>query len=494
MNMIKISPALEVSAFKILNTKTCVLSDNSLKNLSFVICEELLSNGIPFCVVDEEGVFKNLRIKYQILWIGDETSDVEMHYCDFKKLAEKAIDKSLPVILDVSKIEKPDRYLEEFFSELINAATNHRRPYLLVIDNAEKYLPEAELGIRTLREIALMRSGRGLGLVVLSGKPSLLDRNVLNYCSNQIIGHLVREEDLKSVGLFFTEEDKVDLKALGNNEFVVRGGFESVVNIHPRKRYINHKAIKTHFPFTSVKMKEMAPDLRRERIIESERVLERISKEESKGLVRLKRKYLLFGDEVEDFKSITKMFKRVVQVRVDEGGKQLNLLFDANTSLPYDYDNTLRVREEFGQFAGLTNDEARVMAIVSSESMCTAQFLKDRTGMKHHELSDVVAELMKKGKLVRFESEGGSGLLRTSSEFPAVAGLHALQAEIVGDTESSTEKVELDEKPIVNLIKVISPQATIANIKVLFYPFYKVEIASLKPRTVIVDAVTGIKI
>ena len=73
--MIRISPALEISPFKILNTRTCVLSEKNLDSAAFVFCEELLKNGVPFCIIDAKGEFNSLKTFYEMLWVGDEKSD-----------------------------------------------------------------------------------------------------------------------------------------------------------------------------------------------------------------------------------------------------------------------------------------------------------------------------------------------------------------------------------------------------------------------------------
>ncbi|MBR9679172.1 MAG: ATP-binding protein [Nanoarchaeota archaeon] len=492
--MIKISPALEVSPFKILNTRTCVLSEKNLENTAFVFCEELLKNGVPFCVIDTKGVFNRLKIFYDVLWVGGEESDINMHYCDFKKLAEKAITHSIPLILDTSKTSCYEEYLKEFFSNMINTATNSRRPYLIIINDSEIFLPETGDGITQLNEIALMKLGRGLGMILLSQKPSQIDKNVLHNCSNKLLGSLSKDDDIKSVNHFFNKENKLNLKELNDNEFIALGGFGKGNSINPRNRNITKQLLKERAIMTSLKMKKIIESLRKERTFKAEKVKERISKDESKNKIRLKKKYVLFGDEIEDIKRVSKVFKNVVEVTIEENGAEINLLFNATTGIPYYYDNTLHIRNEFGQFIELNDEESRTLSILSSEDSSTTQLLKDRTGMKHEEINNALSELMKKNKIIRAEDENGKEVFKTRNNIPMILGLSSMQSSIIGETEELSEKIEVNDKIITKLIKTINPDALIKEMKVLIYPFYKIEIASLNPRTVMIDAVTGIKI
>ncbi len=490
--MIRISQAAEISPFNILNRRTCVLSESKLSNVSFVLCEELLRNGIPFCVVDTKGDLKSLKIMYELLWLGRDKSDADMRYADFKKLSEEAVTSSIPIIFDVSEVSDSSKYVEDFMTSILKAAISHRRPYLLIINDAERYVPEEGAGIQALKDISMLKPGSGLGTVMLSENPSKMDRNIIRQCTNGIIGRVTKPENLKTVRRFENENES-ELPSLNDNEFFMLGGFGQTSKIILRRRIINEKLALEREIFSSLKIKNLAAKIRKEKVFGTERIKERITKDESKEKVKLKKRYVLFGDEIEDFKSINRVYKKVVQASVDDDGREFTILLNPETGVPYSYDNTLREMKEYEQVARLNEDEAKIMRLLS-EGQSTKQILKERTGMNPEALSAALRNLMDRNKVIRSEDEQGNELFSVSNEFPLIRGLAGLDSRIIGESTPLSETADINEKNAVKLIKAISPGAEVKELKMIIYPFYRLEIAGQNPRTAIVDAVTGVKL
>ena len=109
---------------------------------------------------------------------------------------------------------------------LYDIASAHKIPYLLILEEADKFIPQAKESIKKIEEISRRGRKRGLGLLVATQRPSFVTKNVLSQCNNQVIGKLSIENDLRAVDLFFGSRRRLEeLATLQPGEFFVMGGF-----------------------------------------------------------------------------------------------------------------------------------------------------------------------------------------------------------------------------------------------------------------------------
>tara|TARA_Y100000034_G_scaffold135760_1_gene208988 strand:+ start:2249 stop:4183 length:1935 start_codon:yes stop_codon:yes gene_type:complete len=116
-------------------------------------------------------------------------------------------------------------------------------PFFLIIEEAHNYLPERSFGeaksSRILRQVASEGRKFGLGLCVISQRPSRLDKSVISQCSTQIILKVTNPNDLRAIansveGL--TYESEKEIKNLNVGTALITGVAELplFVNIRPR--------------------------------------------------------------------------------------------------------------------------------------------------------------------------------------------------------------------------------------------------------------------
>ncbi len=116
-------------------------------------------------------------------------------------------------------------------------------PFFLIIEEAHNYLPERSFGeaksSRILRQVASEGRKFGLGLCVISQRPSRLDKSVISQCSTQIILKVTNPNDLRAIsnsveGL--TYESGKEIKNLNIGTALITGVSELplFVNIRPR--------------------------------------------------------------------------------------------------------------------------------------------------------------------------------------------------------------------------------------------------------------------
>ena len=196
---------IAVNAQELVTGRTCIIAQSGAgKSWGIaVLCERLLETGIGFCLIDTEGEYFSLKDRFSLIWIGSgEGCDAEIGKADIRSLMEGAIRSRTAVIFDVSEADMREE-VTKFAEILYDLESRLKQPYLLIVEEADKFIPQAGTSIKKIEEISRRGRKRGLGLMVATQRPSLVAKNVLSQCNSQIIGKLSIENDLKAVSLFF---------------------------------------------------------------------------------------------------------------------------------------------------------------------------------------------------------------------------------------------------------------------------------------------------
>ena len=242
MNLTIGADGFSVDADALATGRTCVIgASGSGKSYAVgVICEELAKASVPFAIVDTEGEYSGLKAKYDVIWVADdEKADERWGAFDPKQLAEQA-PNTAPLILDVSECMDPRGNIGAFLTSLYRTIDNKRTPYLVIVEEADKFIPQDGKALAILDEIARRGRKRGLGLVVCTQRPSLVAKNVLSQCNNQLIGKLNIRNDLQAVAQFFPKRElPKQLTSLEPGRFYVSG------TISPEPQLIQIRARET---------------------------------------------------------------------------------------------------------------------------------------------------------------------------------------------------------------------------------------------------------
>jgi hypothetical protein len=217
-----------IDAQQLVTGRTCIIAQSGAgKSWAIaVLCERLCAAGIGFCLVDTEGEYFSLRQRYPVLWVGsDERCDEDIEKVDLKDLMLRAVVNGTAVVFDASETDMREK-VSALADVLYEIATAHKIPYLLILEEADKFIPQAKESIKKIEEISRRGRKRGLGLLVATQRPSFVTKNVLSQCNNQVIGRLSIENDLRAVDLFFGSRTELEeLATLRPGEFFVMGGF-----------------------------------------------------------------------------------------------------------------------------------------------------------------------------------------------------------------------------------------------------------------------------
>lgn len=217
-----------IDAQHLVTGRTCIIAQSGAgKSWAIaVLCERLCAAGIGFCIVDTEGEYFSLKQRYPVLWVGsDERCDEDIERVNLREVMLRAVVNGTAVVFDVSETDMRER-AAALAEVLYDIASAHKIPYLLILEEADKFIPQAKESIRKIEEISRRGRKRGLGLLVATQRPSFVTKNVLSQCNNQVIGKLSIENDLRAVDLFFASRAELEeLATLQPGEFFVMGGF-----------------------------------------------------------------------------------------------------------------------------------------------------------------------------------------------------------------------------------------------------------------------------
>ena len=117
-------------------------------------------------------------------------------------------------------------------------------PFFLIIEESHNYLPERSFGeaksSRILRQCAAEGRKFGLGMCVISQRPSRLDKSVISQCNTQIILKVTNPNDLRAIGNSvegLTYESEKEIMNLPVGTALITGIAELplFVDIRPRK-------------------------------------------------------------------------------------------------------------------------------------------------------------------------------------------------------------------------------------------------------------------
>ncbi|MDD3372927.1 MAG: DUF87 domain-containing protein, partial [Methanoculleus bourgensis] len=192
---------ITVDAQEVVTGRTCIIAQSGAgKSWGIaVLCEQLLQARIGFCLIDTEGEYFSLKDRFSLIWIGSgESCDAEIGKTDIREVMHDAIRSRTAVIFDVSEAEDMRDEVAKLAEILYDLESRLKQPFLLIVEEADKFIPQIGVSIKKIEEISRRGRKRGLGLMVATQRPSLVAKNVLSQCNSQIIGKLSIENDLKA--------------------------------------------------------------------------------------------------------------------------------------------------------------------------------------------------------------------------------------------------------------------------------------------------------
>jgi hypothetical protein len=195
------------------------------------IVEEIFGHA-GIIIIDTEGEYCSLREKYPVMIIGKDIP-IQIETAEF--IAEKVLETNISVIIDLSmtEIEPGKEYVDKFLRRFFFLQTTAKKPYLVVVEEADEFGGEKGIAtstcVETLRNYTKKGGKRGIGILLISHRPAWVSKGILSQCGNKAIGKIEWPADLEVLEKYtriphaFVEK----FPTLGKGEFCFAGDWVS---------------------------------------------------------------------------------------------------------------------------------------------------------------------------------------------------------------------------------------------------------------------------
>ncbi|KDE56127.1 ATP-binding protein [Methanoculleus sp. MH98A] len=515
-----------IDAQELVTGRTCVIAQSGAgKSWGIaVLCEQLLQARVGFCLIDTEGEYFSLRDRFPLLWIGStDDCDVDIGQVNLRELMQNAICSRTAVIFDVSEADMQERvsYLAEVLYDL---ESELKQPFLLIVEEADKFIPQSGESIKKIEEISRRGRKRGLGLLVATQRPSLVTKNVLSQCNSQILGKLSIENDLKAVSLFFSSRKEAgELADLEPGEFFVMGKLsrENATKMRFGARLCEHRGLTPKLvpaePVEPVKpaRPSRAEPVRAEPCAPEDTSLEEpevppavenavipvLLREEALDIAKAKRKrrYRILEPE-ERIVSGERIYRPLHRVEVRYIGGLLrkstrtaSFVLDGCTGCIIEVDRGMKIRPGFSELLGLDEAAVKIVAGLANGGSTLTEIEADT-----HLAPGVVKKAMKSladVKLITEMKTVGDTKVYVPLLAADVPALSSLRQGADPPMESLREKpleAKVTESSLRTILKGLEPTAEIVGFETIYYPVYLIRFASERgERSIVLDGCTG---
>ncbi len=215
MSKLKISSELSLPIDAVTQTMAIVARKRVGKTYTAsVIVEELIENNCPVVILDPTGAWWGLRASadgksegYPVTIIGGSHADVPLEETAGKVIADLVVDHPGFYIIDSSQVESDaanQRFATDFAKRFYFRKEQHRFAMTLVIDEADVFIPQNPFGEekRMLHafDVIVRRGGiRGIGCIVITQRPAVLNKNVLTQCETLIALQISGSQDVDAI-------------------------------------------------------------------------------------------------------------------------------------------------------------------------------------------------------------------------------------------------------------------------------------------------------
>ena len=517
-----------VDAQELVTGRTCIIAQSGAgKSWSIaVICEQLLQARVGFCLIDTEGEYSSLRDRFHLLWIGSgDDCDIDIERANLRELMHNAICSRTAVIFDVSETDMREK-VTLLADLLYDLESGLKKPFLLIVEEADKFIPQSGESIKKIEEISRRGRKRGLGMLVATQRPSLVTKNVLSQCNNQIIGKLSIENDLKAVGLFFSSRKAVaELAELEPGEFFVMGSLSrEKVKMRFRDRLCEHRGLTPKLvPARPVRPAE-APraepahteparakpcDPEESRREEPEppqaaanAVIPVLLREEALDIAKGKRKRRFLILEPEErivsgervYRPLHRIDIRYIGGILRRATKTASFLIDGPTGCIVEMDRGLKVRPGFSELLGLDEAAVRVVAGLANGGSTQTEIEAD-THLPPAAVKKAIKSLAGAKLITEMKTVGDTTVYvpLLAEDVPAFSSLRPGAVDLsMEPLREEPLEAKATESSLRTVIKGLEPTAEIVGFDTIYYPVYLIRFASERgERSLVLDGCTG---
>lgn len=215
-------------------TKTFAILAQRRKGKTYtasVIAEELVAAGQPWVALDPTGAWWGLRAGVDggpkgglpVYVLGGQHGDVPLERTAGKLIADLVVDEPRWYVLDLSAFESKEaerQFATDFAERFYRRKAKSPDPIHLFVDEADVFVPQrspsGDQRMLGAFEAIVRRGGiRGIGTTLISQRPAVVNKNVLEQLDALIMLRVVGPNDQKALKTYVeahgTEEERAEL-------------------------------------------------------------------------------------------------------------------------------------------------------------------------------------------------------------------------------------------------------------------------------------------
>ena len=507
---INLSEDFNIDAQQVMTGRGCVIgqSGSGKSYLVGVIVEELCKLGLPFMVIDTEGEYASIKSKFNAIWISESNPSADIKPSErMGAVFAESMKYGIPVIYDLSDTLDKEASVQSALSALYSIEEGMKKPFLVIIEEADKFAPQVVRQKRNMiEEISVRGRKRGIGLLVATQRPANISKNVLAQCSYGFIGKLSIENDVQAIRILFSRQEQLDmLPRLQTGSFLpfgIEGAEEAVLRV--KRREVVHSGStpslsqaygRKNIPMAELlkeihgaaKPREAAPVQKQKasskRIVHLPSLVRRLSEADARSIARKKsrKEFMLFGSGTEEIESVSPGYLDAYMMRILIPSKKRGEYEDSTILMgdgfalrinPGKQVECVRVKS-----ARLPEAEARTLEEIQKSGRTTAEYMAKKLKMDEINAGSLLKRLEKKGQ-VRSEGKYYVPIVTHSFSIPE----DVRSVEDAPDAHSIYYHIKGGSRYMEKMAAALFPGSRIMWSKEAALPFYTIVMKGRKGR------------
>jgi hypothetical protein len=518
---INLSENFNIDAQQVMTGRGCVIgqSGSGKSYLVGVMVEELCKLGLPFMVIDTEGEYASIKSRYNAIWVSENNPSADIKSSDnFAAVLSESIKYGIPIIYDLSDTIDKEASVQYALSELYSMEEGAKRPFLVVIEEADKFAPQVIRQKRNMiEEISVRGRKRGIGLLVATQRPANISKNVLAQCSYGFIGKLSIENDVQAIRILFSTQEQLDmLPRLQTGSFLpfgVEGAVETVLKVKRREAVhsgstplLSQAYGKKNIPIAELlkeirgagKNHEATPVQKQKapskRIIHLPSLARRISEADARSIAKKKsrKEFMLFGRETEEIESVSPGYIDAYMMRVLIPSRKRGEYEDSTILMGEGFAFRIDPRQQVEcvrvKSAMLAENEARALEEAQKRGRTTTEYIAKKLRIDEINAGTLLKRLEKKGQV---RPEGKYYVPIITHRFSIPEDLRNI--EDASDAHSTYYHIKGGSRYMEKTVAALFPGSKVMWSKEAALPFYTIVMKGRngKARVLSIDGIYG---
>ena len=518
---INLSKDFNIDAQQVMTGRGCVIgqSGSGKSYLVGVIVEELCKLNLPFMVIDTEGEYASIKSKFNAIWVSESNPAADIKSSErMGAVFAESMKYGIPVIYDLSDTLDKEASVQSALSELYSIEEGMKKPFLVIIEEADKFAPQVVRQKRNMiEEISVRGRKRGIGLLVATQRPANISKNVLAQCSYGFIGKLSIENDVQAIRILFSRQEQLDmLPRLQTGSFLpfgIEGAEEAVLRV--KRREVVHSgstpSLSQAYGRKNIPMAELLKDIRgagknpetspaQKQKIQAKHNLRLsslarcVNEIDARSIARKKsrKEFMLFGSETEAIESVSPEYIDAYMMRILIPSKKRGEYEDSTVLIGDGLAFRIKQRQQVEcvriKGARLSGEEAKALEEVQKSGRTSAEYISKKLKTDLISAGTILKKLEKKGQ-VRLEGKYYTPIVTHGFSIPE----DMRRTEEASDANSVHYRIKGGSKYMEKIAASLFPGSRVMWSKEAALPFYTIVMKGRKGKSRIlnIDGIYG---